>query len=602
MKKQRLTVQNLEQMARLDRQLAAQGYVPLPRPAQFGGSSDGGNGRSSMQTFIESKIYADCKSPTEPRPSTPRVFANSGSEIPTSEKIGTKGLGYITWGSDDRLPNNVALLTEMLPYMSASHKFNVDLVTGIGVEPVYHYTQYVGGNLTEKDIPYEDAGTLLKGWKLDLLREISKLDSEQQSANTSQSAAVSAASPAGSVLAGSASESSDPYRKALLDRLAEIESDLATWEATSKEVADFFQRNNTLQTFLHLAADQVLLGMSFPEIDVQQTYIDPDTGHEVQTFKWRPKATAIKFRSAMTSRLERMDDQNRINYVYLSNRWLSPEATVSSASAVGSMDAIHALDPAQPTASLRSHLSATRRANVHKNRRPSRFILPTRIASPGRPYYPVPPHYSVFAGRIYDYAFTMIDDRATAKQNARVIGYVIYVHNDYMLQLFNQQKADTDERKKEVRDKLFADINTFLSNRDNHGKPLVSIMFRDADGKTAKAWEIVEIENNSKSTVEANERELQEISSIIFFSWGVDARLIGNSPGDVTSSGGTDLRERYLLKQIQMSSTQQLLLRPYYVVRDINDWDPSHLRFRIRREVLTTLDNSKTGITAAQDN
>ena len=51
-----------------------------------------------------------------------------------------------------------------------------------------------------------------------------------------------------------------------------------------------------------------------------------------------------------------------------------------------------------------------------------------------------------------------------------------------------------------------------------------------------------------------------------------------------------------------MSSTQQLLLRPYYVVRDINDWDPRHLRFRIKREVLTTLDNSKTGITAAQKN
>ena len=152
-----------------------------------------------------------------------------------------------------------------------------------------------------------------------------------------------------------------------------------------------------------------------------------------------------------------------------------------------------------------------------------------------------------------------------------------------------------------MRDELFNEINTFLSDHDNHGKPLVSIQFRDADGKTAKAWEIVEIESDQKSTVEANERELQEISSIIFFSWAVDARLIGNSPGDVTSSGGTDLRERFLLKQIQMSSTQQLLLRPYYVVRDINDWDPRHLRFRIKREVLTTLDNSKTGITTAQD-
>ena len=152
-----------------------------------------------------------------------------------------------------------------------------------------------------------------------------------------------------------------------------------------------------------------------------------------------------------------------------------------------------------------------------------------------------------------------------------------------------------------ARDELFDQINTFLNNRDNMGKPLVSIMFRDADGNTAKAWEIVEIESNNKSNVEANERELQEVSSIIFFTWAVDARLIGNSPGDVKSSGGTDMRERYLLKQIQMSSTQQLLLKPYYVARDINEWDPA-LNFRIKREVLTTLDNSKTGITTAQDN
>ena len=508
----------------------------------------------------------------------------------------------MTWGFDDLLPNRVGILTELLPYMSASHKFNVDLVTGIGVEPTYYYTQYVGGNLSEKEIPYSSAGTLLKGWKLDILRELAKLDAEQPGT-------VSAGSPDGAPsLSGRAvGEADDPYRAALEDRLREIEADLSTWERVTTEVEDFFQRNNTLQTYLHLAADQVLLGMSFPEIDMQKTYIDPDTKHEVQTFKWRPKAVAIKFRSAMTSRLERMDDQNRINYVYLSNQWLNNSVydnapVVSSSPADMAIDAVRALDPSCPTESMKSILAATRRENVHKNRRPTRFILPTRIASPGRPYYPVPPHFSIFAGGIYDYAYTMIEDRATAKKNARVIGYVIYIHNDYLQQYYIQKKADDDKKKKDVRNELFNEINTFLSDRDNHGKPLVSIQFRDADGKTAKAWEIVEIENDQKSTVEANERELQEISSIIFFSWAVDARLIGNSPGDVSSSGGTDLRERYLLKQIQMSSTQQLLLRPFYVVRDINDWDPRHLRFRIKREVLTTLDNSKTGITTAQDN
>ena len=597
----RKTIRNTEDAARITREMAAQGYQPLAKsstftPAPFGtgrpAERDGG-----MRSFLDSNLYARCDSKDSPtRGRIPAVFAGSSCEQAAPDKVGSKGLGYMTWGNDNLLPNRVAILTEMLPYMSASHKFNVDLVTGIGVEPTYYYTQYVGGNISEKEIPYSSAGTLLKGWKLDILRELAKLDSEQQ---PSTSDGIAATVPADFV-----SGKDDPYRKALTERLAEIEADLTTWERVTAEVEDFFQRNNTLQTFLHLAADQVLLGMSFPEIDVQQTYIDPDTNHEVQTFKWRPKAVGIKYRSAMTSRLERMDDQNRINFVYLSNQWLNSSVygnAVAFKESDTAIDAIRALDPSCPTESMKNILAATRRENVHRNRRPTRFILPTRIASPGRSYYPVPPHFSIFAGGIYDYAYTMIEDRATAKKNARVIGYVIYIHNDYLQQYYIQQKADDDKQKKAVRDKLFNEINTFLSDRDNHGKPLVSIQFRDADGKTAKAWEIVEIENDQKSTVEANERELQEISSIIFFSWAVDARLIGNSPGDVTSSGGTDLRERFLLKQIQMSSTQQLLLRPYYVVRDINDWDPRHLRFRIKREVLTTLDNSKTGITTAQD-
>ena len=597
----RKTIRTPEDAARITREMAAQGYQPLAKsstfsPAPFGtgrpAERDGG-----MRSFLDANLYARCEGTDSPtRGRIPAVFAGSSYEQATPDKIGTKGLGYMTWGSDNMLPNRVAILTELLPYMSASHKFNVDLVTGIGVEPTYYYTQYVGGNITEKEIPYSSAGTLLKGWKLDILRELDKLDSEKPSTSDGI---------ADSVHAGFSSGKDNPYRAALEDRLREIEADLATWERVTTEVEDFFQRNNTLQTYLHLAADQVLLGMSFPEIDVQKTYIDPDTNHEVQTFKWRPKAVAIKFRSAMTARLERMDDQNRINFIYLSNQWLNSPVygdAIAVRESDTATDAVRALDPSCPTESMKSILAATRRENVHKNRRPTRFILPIRIASPGRPYYPVPPHFSIFAGGIYDYAYTMIEDRATAKKNARVIGYVIYVHNDYLQQYYIQQKADDDKQKKAVRDKLFNEINTFLSDRDNHGKPLVSLQFRDADGKTAKAWEIVEIESDQKSTVEANERELQEISSIIFFSWAVDARLIGNSPGDVTSSGGTDLRERFLLKQIQMSSTQQLLLRPYYVVRDINDWDPRHLRFRIKREVVTTLDNSKTGITTAQDN
>ena len=147
---------------------------------------------------------------------------------------------------------------------------------------------------------------------------------------------------------------------------------------------------------------------------------------------------------------------------------------------------------------------------------------------------------------------------------------------------------------------MIQEINTFLENRDNTGKPLVAYNFTGADGKTYKSWEIVEIESNNKNTADANQTELAEISSIIFFAMGLDSQLVGNTPGTTTRSGGTDLRERYLLKQVQMSTMQQLLLKPLEVISQFNGWDKAGLVWRIKREVLTTLDNSKTGITTAE--
>ena len=107
------------------------------------------------------------------------------------------------------------------------------------------------------------------------------------------------------------------------------------------------------------------------------------------------------------------------------------------------------------------------------------------------------------------------------------------------------------------------------------------------------------MQENNASQAEANKEELAEISSIILFTWGVDSQLIGNTPGTTTRSGGTDLRERYLLKQINMSTMQSLVMQTLNVVKTRNQWDP-HLQWQIRKEVLTTLDNSKTGITEAE--
>lgn len=592
MKKNKLSVSNAKEAAEMHQKLVRQGYTPMDKPAALGhpqNTTNDNNPFGGMAGFVRGQIYASSDPKHDPagraaRERVPLVFARSGGEKMVSDKIGTKGLGYMEWGGNNQLPNVVSILMSILPYTAAGHKFNVDLVTGLGPQAMYAYTQYIGGNITEKAIPYESAGVLLKGMMLDIQRQLAA-DQGNQNAQNNQSTL-------------SIQNSQDPLRKALEERLAELKADYEEWEKTNAALQDFLDRNNLLQTYLHLAADQILLGMCFPEIDLQETYIDEKTKRAVSTPNWRPKAVGLRYRPAHTTRLERMDNQNRINYVYISNQWYN--TTEQRVGTDTRIDALPTLNPNSPTADLKRIVRETRGTHVTKSKRPSRLVLPTHYPTPGRPYYPIPAWWSIFAGGIYEYAFTMIEDRATAKKNSNVIGRIIYIHNDYLMQMYNQLKRDTDEEKRKFRDELYEEINTFLSNRDNAGKPLVSFKFRDGNGNTTNAWEIVEIEANNKNTAEANQKELQEISSIIFFAMSLDSRLVGNTPGDASSHGGTDLRERYLLKQIQMSPTQQIILKPLEVISAYNEWDRKHLRWTIKREVLTTLDNSKTGITAAE--
>jgi hypothetical protein len=225
--------------------------------------------------------------------------------------------------------------------------------------------------------------------------------------------------------------------------------------------------------------------------------------------------------------------------------------------------------------------------------------MSTAYPSPGKPYYPAAPWHSIFGGSIYEMASIIFDDRLTRKRNKNVIGRVIYIHLDYIQSLMLQQNAENPQKQEDVADKIYEDINTWLANPDNSGQSLLAFTFMGPDGKEHKSFEVVEIETNDKKTAEANEKELQELSSIIFFAMGTDSKLIGNTPGDTSSSGGTDLRERLLIKQVMQSPTINLVLKPLEIISRFNEWD-EHLVWKIKREVLTTLDNSKTGVTESQ--
>ena len=601
------TVHSLAEFKEVAQQLRNEGYTEVP--GALGGGRPGGIG-IDYADYINTKLSCEAKTGSG-KGSLPLLHVSSGYAQPVTAENGHKG-SYITWGAGNRLPNVVSLLCSLSPYTAAALKFNIDLIAGMGPKPMYQYSQYVGGNLLNKQISYEYAGTLLKGWKIDILRQINDLkkDDVQSAAASQQPTSITINDR---VLGGSATEEVSEYEQALRDRLAEIEADLAVWEQTMKELCGdpdaqtveeqvgFLGRNNLLQTFQQLYSDMLQYNICYPEIELQQNYLDTDTGHEVKSFKWSPKAVGIKYRNAKTVRLEQLTKENRIEHVYVSNQWLSsPESTIPTQDGDFKIDALPALNPQCPASDLERLARSARTANVKKNARPTHVVLPVRYNEYGHPYYPVPAWYSVFSGDVYTYASLLISDRKKRRDNANVIGRILYVSDEYVQRMYIQRKLDTPEaRRKFFNEEIVAPINNFLKNRDNMGEPMLAYTFKDSDGKVYKSWEIVEVVDNDKSVAEANKEELAEISSIILFAWGVDSQLIGNTPGTTTRSGGTDLRERYLLKQVNTALMQRLVLNTMDVISTRNRWDP-HLTWTIQREVLTTLDNSKTGITTAE--
>lgn len=581
------TVSNISELQQRSEELQSQGYEAV-LPGAFCTPKQGGSSVFSWGEYVHQKLTASATMTgaegNAARREVSAVFGSSGGENKAKpEGVGTPGLGFMEWGLGNRLPNLVYLLSKMSPFPAAGVDFVKKILVGRGPSPKYHYTQYVGGNITEKSISYASAGTLLRGQIADL-----KAKEKQMSESESQtSRSVNQSSESNNQLSQLAnnSESEDS------EEMKSLKAALKEWKRTNEEMQAFVDNNDLHKTYLDMAGDMSLMSQCFCELQLNQRQLD-ENGRPVPTSQWNPKIVGIKPRSVFTTRLERMDSQYRINYAYLSNQWLDSTQTLTESDR--RIAAVPYLAADTAVADLNRHVREARQQRVSRKNRPTRFIMSPRDF--GGPYYADAMWHSIFAGSIFEYAFTIIDDRLTRKRNSNIIGRVIYIHQEYLKQLYTQQGENKSKTMAQIQQEVFTDINRWLSNPDNAGQALISAVFTGLDGKEHKAWEIVEIETKANSQAQAEKTELQEISSIIFFAMGLDSKLIGNTPGDATSSGGTDLRERFLVKQIQFAPLQQLMLRPLEVISKFNGWDP-HLVWQIDREVLTTLDNSKTGVT-----
>lgn len=581
------TVSNISELQQRSEELQSQGYEAV-LPGAFCAPKQGGSNVFSWGDYVHQKLTASATMTgaegNAARRDISAVFGSSGGENKAKpEGVGTPGLGFMEWGLGNQLPNLIYLLSKMSPFPAAGVDFVKKILVGRGPCAKYHYTQYVGGNITEKSISYPSAGTLLRGQIADLKakeKQMSESDNQSSQSDNQFSKSVN-----------QLSQSANNSEREDSEEMKSLKAALEEWKRTDEELQAFIDNNDLHKTYLEMAGDMSLMSQCFCELQLNQRQLDSE-GRPVPTSQWNPKIVGIKPRSVFTTRLERMDSQYRINYAYLSNQWLDSTQTLTETDR--RIAAVPYLAADTAVSDLNRHVREARQQRVSRKNRPTRFIMSPRDF--GGPYYADALWHSIFAGSIFEYAFTIVDDRLTRKRNSNIIGRVIYIHQEYLKHLYTQQGENKSKTMAQIQQEVFTDINRWLSNPDNAGQALISAVFTGLDGKEHKAWEIVEIESKANSQAQAEKTELQEISSIIFFAMGLDSKLIGNTPGDATSSGGTDLRERFLVKQIQFAPLQQLMLRPLEVISKFNKWDP-HLVWQIDREVLTTLDNSKTGVT-----
>ncbi|MCQ2300521.1 MAG: hypothetical protein MJZ81_10410 [Bacteroidales bacterium] len=564
-------------------------------------------------------------------PMCPGGFTSTGTERTDGvENIGTPGMGYIPWGANNQLPNWIALAAGMLTYTATGLKFNADVASGLGMQPVYKFYSDAGATDNEEEIPYASAGAMIKQRILKLqkqLLELTKDYTNQPPRATAQGENIGGESAPGIVIDngrmpavplisdddeeqenGKKKEKVYPqydedgsYFKRIADdalydmvcelkeQIGHLQEDYKTWKRTNKAVKEFMRRTNINVLNRRILTELIMFGTTFPEVQLTQ-----EGAEQKENSQWKPRIVGLGHWSALESRFEKMDENGISRFVYLSKKWLNPsDSTVSDKIA-----ALPALDPMHPAHYLEKQIRKFRLSSKPEDKnlwaRPTRWIFPLSNYCPGRPYYDQPSWWSVF-NDIYQFASNIIRDRAIRKQNENTFGRIIYVHSEYLEKLTTEINAQkTDAEKEAIKKAEINKIKNFLANKFNNGQTFAACTFTGVDGKDHDAFRVETIPYNTKTAAEADKTEIADASGIIMFTLECHPDLIGATPGGASSSGGTYQREMLQIKEYKLSPTQQTLISLYNLVKEMNHWD-EHLDWHIYQKTLTTLDRNHRG-------
>jgi hypothetical protein len=342
------------------------------------------------------------------------------------------------------------------------------------------------------------------------------------------------------------------------------------------EVNEFFENNDISGYLLEQLTDITFFYNVFPEIILNKA----------------GKVASLKSKEAAFSRWGEMNIKTGlIEHHYYSAKWGKNPMP-------DDIDITPVLNANNPLRHLRILLGREADDDGKKmesvvNKNQFRYIIPLSFPTPGRSYYQKPYYSSIFDSGWYDYSCKIPEFKNALLDNQQTIKYHVQLAADYFSEIFKAEAIVDPELKAARIKKEYADINKFLSGVKNTGKSIISYVRYTPDGKELPRMKITAIDNNFKGGEYLDDSE--EASNIMSYAMSVHPSLIGSSPGKAKTINGTEARELFIIKQSLMKPIRDRILRPLYIIKAINGWDPT-LKFVIPNIELTTLDKN-TGST-----
>lgn len=305
-------------------------------------------------------------------------------------------------------------------------------------------------------------------------------------------------------------------------------------------------------------------------------------------------------------RLEQYNKEGFSPNVFISKFWgaskeqiarFNPEKPVQglkekTTSMVNSLDKslikkVAAIDPYNPVDSLKKIASSLKSKNGLKS-----AILPVNFPSVGKTYYQLAAWdgsrlagWIKIANKIPSLIQLMYEKAFMIKYHIEVP--ISYFHEKYGIA---QWEEKTTEEKDDAKTELLESMDEFLTNEDGGFNSFVSFFginqMNQNDFGRVKIAQIEDKSSLDKELVTGSAADQQFLISANINPTLFGAATIGTGQ---QRSGGSDIREAFLVYCAGLKLERQVMLAPLYLARDYNGWDPD-IVFRIDDTVLTTLD------------